>query len=135
VKTSLKITGLIILISILAGCKTHININDYIDKNVAVKLKVSKKDNSTGLTSFKNFDIPVNSDKYKELIEWGNKNTAGWQSTLASFIADIYVGQGDFRMLYNSGSKGVVVGFKDKEGRAKQYSKTIMQGELDFLFK
>ena len=75
----------------------------------------------------------MNSNKYLKLIEWGKKNTNGWHLTPVSYIAEIYVGQRNFRLLYTSGTKGVVIGFTDKKGNSKQYSKTTKKGELDFL--
>lgn len=77
--------------------------------------------------------IQVNSNKYRKLIEWGKNNTDGWQLTPASYIAKIYVGQGKFRLLYTSGTEGVVIGFTDKDGKSNQYFKTTKKGELDFL--
>ncbi len=129
------ILGLIILTSILSGCMEDININKYIDKNIPLKLTIFKKNDSTGLTTTNNFEIAINSDKYKKIIEWGNQNTTEWQSTPASYIADIYVGQSNFRLLYILGNDGVLIGFTDEDGKPKQYTKTIKKGDLDFLNK
>ncbi|MCX6182408.1 MAG: hypothetical protein NT150_10810, partial [Bacteroidetes bacterium] len=108
---------------------------EYIDKNASLKLTINKKDNSTGLTTSEHFDIAANSDKYNQFVEWAQKNTDNWKWTPASYVADICVGQGNFRLLYSIGSNGVVIGFTDKEGKPKQYSKTIEKGNLDFLNK
>jgi hypothetical protein len=135
IKTFFIVSGLFILTSIFSGCGTDFNIAEYINKNVPLKLTINKMDTSTGLTTSDHFELPINSEKYKKIIEWGNKNTDGWHSTPASYIADIYVGQGDFRMLYTLGSNGVIIGCTDKEGKPKQYSKIIEKGSLDFLYK
>jgi hypothetical protein len=51
--------------------------------------------------------------------------------TPASYVANISVTQqNSFRLLYNKGDEGVVIGLSDK-----QYSKSIKKGELDFLIK
>ncbi len=133
-KSFLTLSGLFIMISVFSGCSTYINISEYINKNAPLNLTINKKDNTTGLTTSNHFEIAIHSDKYQKLIEWGNNNTDGWQWAPASYIADIYVRQGDFRLLYTSVNKGVVIGFTDKEGKSKQYSKTIINGDLDFLY-
>ncbi|HEY4799679.1 MAG TPA: hypothetical protein VII99_11425 [Bacteroidia bacterium] len=127
------IFGLFILTLLLTGCSIDININDYIDKNAPLKLTIKKTDNSTGLTIADNFEIAVGSDKYKKLIQWGNENTDGWQQTPASYNPNIFVGQGKFRLLGFANGNGVVIRFTDKDGKPRQYTKTITQGELDFL--
>lgn len=125
------ILGLLILTFIISNQKSDININEYIDRNVPLKLKTEPID----LTGQNTFDIPVNSDKYEKIIDWGNKNTEGWTSTSASYVGGIYVGQNSFRMLYFPESNGVVIGFINNQGDPMQYSKTIKQGDLDFLDK
>jgi hypothetical protein len=135
VKIFFIVSGLFILTSIFSGCRTDFNISEYINKRAPLKLTINKKNNSTGLTTSSNFEITVNSDKYQKIIEWGNKNTDGWKYTPASFIGDISVTQGNFRILYTLGSNGVVIGFIDKDNKPKQYSKTIEKGSLDFLYK
>jgi len=118
--------GLIVLIFTFSGCRQHIDIKDYIDQELSLELKIGNQ--------LKHIDtIQVNSNKYIKLIEWGKKNTNGWHLTPVSYIAEIYVGQRNFRLLYTSGTKGVVIGFTDKKGNSKQYSKTTKKGELDFL--
>lgn len=127
IKRTLTIFGLLILTSVFTGCNTDININDYIDKNFSLKLSIGNP--------LDHVDILVNSDKYKRLVQWGNENLNGWQWTPASYIADIFVGQGNFRLLVLSKSNGVVIGFTDKNGKSRQYINKIKKGELDFLTK
>jgi hypothetical protein len=116
----------IILIFAFSSCRQHIDINDYIDQNLPLELKIGNQ--------LKHPDIiQVNSNKYRKLIEWGKLNTDDWQSIPVSFIADIYVGQGKFRLLCLPNKEGVVIGFTDKLGNSRQYSKIIKKGELDFL--
>jgi len=127
IKRTWTIFGLLILTFAFSGCNTAININDYIDKNSPLKLSIGNP--------LDHVDIAVNSDKYKKLIQWGNEHLNGWQRTPASYIADIFVGQGDFRLLLISKSNGVVIGFTDKNGKSRQYVNKINKGELDFLTK
>ena len=135
VRNTLAIFGLLILISIFVGCSTDININDYINKQAPLELHIRQTELTALTDSTNNLRLAVNSEKYNKLVQWGNENTKGWQSTPASYITEIYVSQGDFRLLYTPGIKGVVIGFKDKKGKPRQYSKTTEIGELDFLAK
>lgn len=125
-KKIISVLEYLILTLAFCSCKQHIDINDYIDRYSPLKLKIGNQLKQPVI-------IQVNSDKYRKLIEWGKINTDDWQSTSASFIADIYVGQGSFRLLCLPGRNGVVIGFTDKQGNLRQYSKTIKEGELDFL--
>jgi len=122
-------------ICILTSCSSQININEYIDKNAPMKLRTNKIDSLTGFTSTEQLEIPVNSDKFILLTQWADNNTTGWRSTPASYIAGVYVGQGNFRLLYTTGTAGVVIGFTDKDNKSRQYSKDTKKGELDFLVK
>ena len=117
----------------LTSCTSQINFYDFIDKNAPLELRINKYDSMTGLTSTQQLEIPVNSDKFIKLERWANNNTTGWRSTPASYHAAVYVGQGNFRLLYTAGSAGVVIGFTDKENKSRQYSKITKKGELDFL--
>jgi hypothetical protein len=51
------------------------------------------------------------------------------------YIGDIYVMQGDFRLIHTKESKGVLIAFTDKEGNPKQYMNVIEKGALNFLYK
>ena len=120
-------------ICILTSCSSQININKYIDKNAPLELRINTIDSLTGFTSTEKLEIPVNSNKFIQLTQWADNNTNGWRSTPASYIAGVYVGQGNFRLLYTAGTAGVVIGFTDKENKPRQDSKKTKIGELDFL--
>ena len=120
-------------ICMLTSCSSQININEYIDKNAPLELRIDKIDSLTGFTSTEQLEIPVNSDKFIQLTQWADNNTTGWRSTPASYIAGVCVGQENFRLLYTVGTAGVVIGFTDKENKPRQYSKKTKIGELDFL--
>ena len=81
------------------------------------------------------FEIPANSDKFVKLTQWAENNTTGWETTPASYVAEVFVRQGNFRLLYTTGTEGVVIGLTDRKNIHKQYSKKIKKGELDFLVK
>ena len=127
--------GLIVLTSFFISCNTDIDINAYIDKNAPLKMTIYKKNSSTGFATSDNFEIAVNSNKYKKLIEWSNKNNEDWQPAPASYSANLFIGQGDFRLLTIGKGHNVVIGFTDKKGQSNQYIKSIKKHELDFLIK
>lgn len=130
----MKRTNIIfIIISLLTitSCSTEVNIEKYVDLNSTLTLTVNKTNDQTRLTESETRIIEPKSEQFKKLIDWGNNNLDNWKSTPASYIAKVAVTQKDFRLLYNQDF--VVIGFIDKDGKAQQYSKTVKNGELDFL--
>lgn len=127
-----KTKYLILILSAIffTSCSTDLELGNYIDKSSPFQLTINQTNLNTGLTTGKTEDLDVNSVKWSKIIEWVDNNKEGWQSSIASHIGDVYVNQGDFRLIYSKGSKGVVVGFIDKQGEAKQYRKEIAKGEL-----
>lgn len=117
----------------MTSCQTDLDLNDVIDPKSPFTLTIRTVDPETGLSSHETEVIKVNSKKWKKLVDFATNNINGWQSSPASHIGDIYVSQGDFRLIQTKGSKGVVIAFTDKEGNPKQYTKGIDTGELDFL--
>jgi hypothetical protein len=130
----MKRTNIIfIILSLLTitSCSTEVNIEKYVDLNSTLTLTVNKTNDQTGLTESETRKIEPNSEKFKKLIDWANNNLDNWKSTPASYIAKVAVTQKSFRLLYNQDF--VVIGFTDNDGKAQQYSKTVVKGELDFL--
>ena len=118
---------------VLTSCTTNIDFNEYIDKNLPLELKIQKNYLSTDSTMPKRIEIAPNSDKFIKLTHWTENNMTGWETTTASYVSEVFVGQSNFRLLYTSGTDRVVIGFTDREKNPKQYSKKIKKGELDFL--
>lgn len=129
------IFGFLGLLIILSSCYTEIELEDYLDMSEPFILTSNTTNIETGLTESKSEMLEVNSEKWKKLIDWGNNNRESWTSSTASHIGDIYVLQGDFRLIYTRDSKGVVIAFTDKEGNPKQYMNVIEKGELSFLYE
>ena len=121
-------TLVVIATCILTSCKSTININQYVDKALPFGLTITTTDSATGLTKLTHMNIEVNSVKYVKLINWFDKNQDGWRTTPASYVTNIGVTQGAFRLLYTRNSVGALIGFTDKENKARQYSKTIKRG-------
>jgi len=120
-----------LLVMTLTSCSTDIHLVKYLDLNSPLTLMVNRTNNQTGLTSSDRILVEPKSEKFKKLVDWCHTNISDWQSTPASYIAKVSLTQNDFRLLYNQDF--VVVGFKDNNGRKKQYSKKVLKGQLDFL--
>ena len=131
----MSIIGLTVITTSFISCKKNININGHIDKNAPLKMSIHEKDSLNGLSSSHIFEIPVNSIKYRSFVEWCSKNTEGWKSTPASYVAHISITQNNFWLLIFSKGNGVVIGFTDNNGKQRQYSKAINNEELNFLTK
>jgi len=98
-------------------------------------MNMKTSNSETGLTESKSSTLEVDSEKWKKMIDWTSNNQDGWTSSPASHMGDIYVLQGDFRLIHTKGSTSVVIAFKDKAGSSKQYMKAIEEGELKFLYE
>jgi hypothetical protein len=127
--------GFLGLLLILSSCATDIKLDDYINMSAPFILTSNTTNSETGLTESTSETLEVNSEKWKKLIDWGKNNREGWTSSLASHIGNIYVMQGDFRLIHTRDSKGVVIAFTNKEGNPKQYMNVIEKGELSFLYE
>lgn len=122
-----------IAIVILISCQSDLGIDNIIDYNSPFELTETTIDTITGLSKFSKATIEANSVKWQKLVEFAKCNTEGWTTTPASYISDITIAQGDFRLLYWIGKSAIIISFKDKNGKMKQYHKEIKNGELDFL--
>ena len=110
----------------ISACSNNIEINEIIDINKPLKLyiKLENKEN-----------ILVGSDKWKKLITFTNENLNNWKNAPVSYMPDISVIQGDFRLLYWINKENVVIGFLDKNGKARQLHKKIETAVPDFLIE
>lgn len=123
----------LILSLAMTSCQTDLELNDVIDQKSPFTLTIRTVDPETGFSSNETEEIKVDSEKWMKLIDFAKNNLDGWQSSPASYIGDIYVSQGDFRLIHTKGSNGVVFVFNDNQDNPKQYTKGINKGELDFL--
>jgi hypothetical protein len=129
----LSLFQVFIILSLLNSCETDLDINEFIDKKSPIILTIKPYDKVIELSEIKQFNIEVNSTKWNEILTFANQNKEKWHSSPASYIGEIYLTQGDFRLIYNKGSESVVISFMDKNGKPKQYVRKIKKGELDFL--
>jgi hypothetical protein len=76
--------------------------------------------------------IQVHSEKHNQIMTFLQNNRFGWQYTPASYISSFSIHQDNFHMtLLKKG--GVVISFMDKDGKSKQFIKTVEPTQLLFL--
>jgi hypothetical protein len=132
-KFHITFLGLVFLLFL--SCSQRININEYIDESEPMELVVKTNGNSMGQQLIRRELIQVNSLQQRMILDWTNGNSTNWHTTPASYSLNVFVGQGNFRLLYNIGSDFVIIGFNNKSNQTMQYIKNIEKGELDFLGK
>jgi hypothetical protein len=115
------------------SCSSQIQVTDHIDLSKPLNLTISILDKSTGLTAMKQSEILPGSEKYKKFVDWCRSNDKGWSTTFDSYNSKATVSQNNFRFLLLS--NGVVVGFTDKKGDPKQFTKATNTDDLAFLTK
>ena len=126
-------TRILILAFFWTSCGSQIQMTDHIDLNKPLTLTINTLDKQTGLTVMKRSELLPESDKYKKFIDWCRGNDDGWSPSFDSYNAKASVTQNGFRFLLIS--NGVVIGFTDKEGNPKQFTKTTDTDNLAFLMK
>ncbi len=94
-------------------------------------LTVYRLDRATGLTTTEQSEIRPTTEKFNKFVNWCKTNNEDWQSSPASFVGQFTMTQDDFGILCNN--NGVVIRFLDKGGKARQYSKTVKEGDFEFL--
>jgi flagellar hook assembly protein FlgD len=134
-KMETKYLIITLLTFVFTSCSTNVELENYIDKSAPFQLTIYQLDSETGLTTSKKTELSVKSEKWKKLIEWIEKNEKDWKSAPASYIGNVYVTQGKFRIIYSKDGNGIVIGLIDSNGNPKQYRKGFKKGELDFLTK
>lgn len=121
----------LILMAIAVCCQTRLDTENLIDQKSPFFLT---KMSSAILLDRHQVVIEINSEKWIKLVEFIKLNSNKWESTPASYEGDLIVVQDDFKLLILNGKDSVVLNYKDKEGRSKQYIKKVSYGELDFLY-
>lgn len=132
-KNRIRFSWIVIIINLLTSCSTKIEVVDYVDNSKPIELAIKSKSESVKFINQPKILITADSDKFKKLLDWGIKNTEGWESDFNSYVmADAYVTQKDFHLSYFK-SGFVILNIKDKEGNPSQIKKKVNQGDLDFL--
>ena len=131
-KSIKTIAGLFLLIFIFS-CGQDINPDEILNKEINFKLTIYLGDTNNS-DSIVTQTINKDSPKITILKDWISNNPDGWKSSIASWATpDISLIGTDFRLLiYND---GVVIGFTDKKGKVKQFTKQVNKSEFDFLIR
>ncbi|WP_321279153.1 hypothetical protein [Marinifilum fragile] len=128
-KTFKIILGLFLLI--LISCGQAIKPDEILNKENDFKLTIHTENKYSSDSSIVKI-INKDSEKITKLKNWISKNSDGWESSIASWATpDISLIGTDFRLLIFKDE--VVVGFTDKNGKARQYTKRVNKAEFDFL--
>ena len=128
-KTFKIITGLFLLI--LISCGQTIYPDEILKREIDFKLTIHNENNYSSDSSTVKI-INKDSEKIAELKDWFSNNSDGWESSIASWATpDISLIGTDFRLLIFK--DGVVIGFTDKNGNAKQFTRRVNKTEFAFL--
>ena len=128
----MKVINLTILITILmVSCTKEVEILNYFDQ--AKPFYLLTRTETGAFSSYEKEEILLNTEKHQLLLTWLSENNQDWKSTPASYNCILSINQKDFRLLIVDDLKTVVIGFLDENGEAKQYLKSIKEGELNFL--
>jgi hypothetical protein len=124
------------MLSLVAiSCNGQVNINDYIDSSRPIQLKIDDRSDSISIFNIPELTITKEDQKFQDLVLWGNQNLDKWKSSPASYaMADIYLTQDNFHLRYWK-SGFVVVEFRDREGKQRQMTRKVKDGEFGFLIK
>ena len=130
-KTFKIIVGIFILL--FTSCEQDINPNEILNKENDFKLTIHFGDKYSSDSS-KVKTIIKGSEKFIKLKDWITNNPVDWKSSIDSWAApDISLIGNDFRFLIFKNF--VVIGFKDKTGKPRQYIKSVDKSTFDFLIE
>jgi hypothetical protein len=124
------LAGIFILI-LLVSCNQNIKLDEILSREINFKLTIVLRDKNTS-DSVITKSINKDSEIIKKLRLWLKMNPDGWASSMASWApSDISLIGADFRLLIHK--DGVVIGFTDRKGKAKQLVKKVDISEFSFL--
>lgn len=131
-KTKKIILGLFLLMFVIS-CRQEIKPDDFLNKERDFKLIIHRGIKYSSYSSTTEI-INKDSEKITKLKDLLTSNLNGWKSSIDSWATpDISLIGNDFRLLIFE--KFVVIGFKDKTGKPKQYTKQIDESNFDFLIE
>ncbi len=126
-KNRIQVSWIVIIITLLTGCSTEIDVVDYVDNSKPIELILKSKNDSAEFISRPKTFLTADNEKFKRLLDWGTKNTEGWESDFSSYVmADAYLIQDDFHLSYYK-SGFIVLNIKDKEGKPRQIKKKLIK--------
>jgi hypothetical protein len=117
---------------ILNSCNIKINTAEFINSNQRLTLKFNSEIFIHKVK--KDTIIDYNSMKYIQLKKWFMDNSEGWQSSPASYAhSDMTILGDNFGFLIFKNF--VVIGFVDRKGKSRQFTKSVTIDTFDFLLK
>ncbi len=126
----IKNIGFLLLIFTIS-CGQNLDFEEILKNEKRFELKINPNGNLV-LDSSSVTKINADSKIIDKLKNWFKNNPAGWESSIASWATpDISLIGSDFRLLIFKDF--VVVGFADKSGKQKQYTKEVDKSEFNFL--
>lgn len=129
-KKMIRNIGFLLLIFTIS-CGQNLDFEEILKNEKQFELKFNPSGDinlDSSLTTKLNADSKI----IDSLKIWFKNNQDGWESSIASWATpDISLTSDDFRLLIFK--DGVVVGFADKSGKQKQYTKEADKSEFNFL--
>jgi hypothetical protein len=129
------ISAITLLISI-ASCKNDFNPKNILLSENEFELKIELGNKKNYLDSIIVSTIYKDSPKINKLCDWFTKSPEGWKykNFIPSFATpEISLISNDIRFLVYT--DGVVLIFKDKDGKEKEYVKKTNISEFDYLIE
>ena len=113
------------------SCGQNLDFEEILKNKKQFELKVNPNVN-LNLDSSLTKEINADSKIIANLKTWLKNNPDNWESSVASWATcDILLTSNDFRLLIFKDI--VVVGFADKSGKHRQYTKKANKSEFNFL--
>ena len=131
----LNLSSIIIILMTFLSCQNKIDMNEVINQDSPFILTQRIQKVESEYSDFKTDTLKIDSEKWKEFINFMTNNKDNWKSTPASYSSDFYITQNEFKLLGWKDGKSVVMSFKDKNGKIRQLTKEINNVEMDFLTK
>ncbi len=126
----IKNIGFILLIFTIS-CGQNLDFEEILKSEKQFELKINPNGNLS-LDSSLTTKINADSEIIDKLKNWFKNNPDNWESSIASWATpDILLTSNDFRLLIFKDF--VVVGFADKSGKQRQYTKDANESEFNFL--
>jgi hypothetical protein len=128
----IKNIGFLLLIFTIS-CGQNLDFEEILKNENQFELKVYPNGNLS-LDSSLTTKINADSKIIANLKTWFKNNPDNWKSSIASWATpDILLTSDDFRFIIFKDF--VVVGFADKSGKQKQYTKDTDESEFNFLIE
>lgn len=129
----IKVALLVMLTLLVISCSSEIEAIKHLDPEEAFTLHYSPPGVSD-VSSIKDVEIAIDSEKHKRLIAWFESNAEGWQRqpNIISYNIEVMVSQKDLALLYWLNGKSAVLLITEGV-ETKEYAKELKPNELNFL--